>query len=184
MTIDAPFCLVAVGTDSHPFDRLIGWAEHLAQRLAPLPVLVQYGSSTPPRPPAIGVELFTRARFGEVLQAATVVILQGGPAGILEARSRGVLPLVVARDPALGEHVDEHQLLHLPSFVVDGHAVAIETSAQLEREVSVRIADPSLGRTAPVARSTEQAAVRFGAALQAAVQRKPGRRLRSGRRSS
>ena len=43
------------------------------------------------------------------MATSDVVVSHGGPATISEARAAGHLPVVVPRDPAFGEHVDDHQ---------------------------------------------------------------------------
>jgi UDP-N-acetylglucosamine transferase subunit ALG13 len=46
----------------------------------------------------------------EWARTARAVITHGGPASIALALAAGHSPVVVPRDPALGEHVDDHQL--------------------------------------------------------------------------
>ncbi|MGH3659367.1 MAG: glycosyltransferase, partial [Micromonosporaceae bacterium] len=44
-----PLVLVTVGTDHHPFDRLVGWADQWAADRGHVRVLVQHGATAPPR---------------------------------------------------------------------------------------------------------------------------------------
>ncbi|MBX9386736.1 glycosyltransferase [Streptomonospora nanhaiensis] len=104
-----PLVLVAVGTDHHPFTRLIDWADTYAAERPEVRVLVQHGA-TPAPGTAEGVGLIDRDRLGAAMRAAAAVVTHGGPATISEARAAGRLPIAVARDPELGEHVDDHQL--------------------------------------------------------------------------
>lgn len=104
--------LVTTGTDYHQFDRLIeaveGWAARRAADGRPVRCCVQAGASRPPTslPWARMFEYHDHvARIGE----ATVVVSHGGPATIMEIRAAGHRPIVLPRDPALGEHVDDHQ---------------------------------------------------------------------------
>jgi UDP-N-acetylglucosamine transferase subunit ALG13 len=106
-----PDVLVSVGTDVHRFDRLMEWLEAwYAARPDQPAVLTQHGSSRPPAIPGatafLGHDELTAA-----MAAAKVVVTHGGPASITEARRHGHLPVVVARDPAYDEHVDNHQML-------------------------------------------------------------------------
>lgn len=100
---------VSVGTDHHPFDRLVGWADAWATRHPAADVFVQYGGSSPPSQ-ARGVVQLPRSELLDRVRAANVVVAQGGPGGIIDIRACGKLPIVLPRDPAHGEHIDGHQL--------------------------------------------------------------------------
>ena len=103
----APLVLVTVGTDHHPFDRLVGWID----RWAPpgrVRLVVQYGTAVPPRT-ADGTPFLTPDEFAELLGTADAVVCSGGPGAIMEARAAGLQPIVVPRRSSLGEHVDDHQ---------------------------------------------------------------------------
>lgn len=105
----APLLLVLVGTDHHRFDRLVNWTSQWARsRPGSAHVIVQHGTSSP----ACGLEshdYFAHHTLTALLDQADVVVCHGGPTTIAEARRRGLVPIVVARDPARGEHVDGHQ---------------------------------------------------------------------------
>ena len=101
---------VAVGTDMHPFDRLVGsvesWAvEHGIQGR----VLAQFGESRPPTAIA-GVADMGYEEFQNTMDRSRVIVTHGGPATMADARRRGKKPLVVPRNPLFGEHVDDHQI--------------------------------------------------------------------------
>jgi len=42
-----PLVLITVGTDHHPFERLVGWIDRWTPP-APVRVVVQYGTAVPP----------------------------------------------------------------------------------------------------------------------------------------
>lgn len=101
--------LVSVGTDHHPFDRLIhgvqGW---LSAHDGETRLIVQHGYS----PPAPGVENFqflSRDDLLDLFATADLVVTQVGPGTIFDANSVGRRPISMPRDPARGEHVDHHQ---------------------------------------------------------------------------
>lgn len=100
--------LVLTGTHHQPFDRLVRAAEVLAadgER-----VVVQAGSSTL-RPAACEVRgWYTPGELAHLADEAEVIVAHGGPGSLFLAWERGRIPVVVPRDPALGEHVDDHQL--------------------------------------------------------------------------
>jgi len=103
--------LVSVGTDVHRFDRLMDWLEYWWSGRPDRPrTLVQHGRSRPPAIPG-AAPFVEHDRLVAAMAAARVVVTHGGPASIAEARRNGHVPIVVARDPAYGEHVDNHQML-------------------------------------------------------------------------
>lgn len=106
-----PLLLVTVGTDHHPFDRLIEWVDRW---LADGPsehvrCVVQHGSARMPKT-GEAHEHLVHAELQAAMAEAAIVVCHGGPATITEARRTGHLPIVAPRDPAAGEHVDDHQL--------------------------------------------------------------------------
>jgi UDP-N-acetylglucosamine transferase subunit ALG13 len=105
-----PLVLVAVGTDYHPFDRLVGWVDRWLSDAGPerADVLVQYGKSAAPCV-ATGEPLLNHDALQTAMATAAAVVCHGGPATIMEARRNGRLPICVPRDPNRGEHVDRHQ---------------------------------------------------------------------------
>jgi UDP-N-acetylglucosamine transferase subunit ALG13 len=108
MTKDDPLVLVVVGTDHHPFDRVVSWMDRWAADHPTHHCLVQYGTSSPPRICA-GVDYLGHAELQSLMRQAMAVVSHGGPGTIMEIRSAGLEPVVVARDPSRGEHVDGHQ---------------------------------------------------------------------------
>jgi UDP-N-acetylglucosamine transferase subunit ALG13 len=101
---------VTVGTDHHRFDRLIDWVDRWLEDggRERAEVLVQSGASRRPRL-AEGRPFLPAAEMGSSMEGADVVVCHAGPGSITEARSRGRVPIVVARRKRLGEIVDEHQ---------------------------------------------------------------------------
>jgi UDP-N-acetylglucosamine transferase subunit ALG13 len=102
-----PLVLVTVGTDHHPFDRLVGWIDRW-QPPARVRLVVQYGTAVAPRA-AEGTPFLAPDEFAELLDTADAVVCSGGPGAIMEARAVGLRPIVVPRWSSLGEHVDDHQ---------------------------------------------------------------------------
>lgn len=101
---------VSVGTDYHKFDRLIGWLdEWFATQPKVESAIVQRGTSATPSN-VESVDYVQRTQLIEEFQRATVVVTHGGPATILECRSNGIVPIVVPREAAHDEHVNDHQV--------------------------------------------------------------------------
>jgi UDP-N-acetylglucosamine transferase subunit ALG13 len=101
---------VTVGTDHHPFDRLVAWADAwvTSGRANGTECLIQTGTSQPPQRAGWRDYL----RYDEMVEAmarSVAVVCHGGPATIMDARRLGRVPIVVPRSSRLGEHVDDHQ---------------------------------------------------------------------------
>jgi UDP-N-acetylglucosamine transferase subunit ALG13 len=102
-----PRIAVLLGTDHHPFDRLVGWVADLS-RAGSADWFVQHGHTKLPAG-LPGAPMLTSAELTDLLEHADAIITHGGPGLIMEARDAGHFPIVVPRDPRLHEHVDDHQ---------------------------------------------------------------------------
>jgi UDP-N-acetylglucosamine transferase subunit ALG13 len=104
-----PLVFVTVGTDHHPFARLIDSIEKWAVRNPGARVVVQHGTAT-----AIdGIEcspFLAPEQFHALLAEASAVVCPGGPGAIMETRLAGLRPIVMPRRSEFGEHVDDHQV--------------------------------------------------------------------------
>ena len=143
-----PLLLVTVGTDHHPFDRLVRWASAwLDGHPGRLRCLMQTGTSAPPAggvrgtpgvPPRIG-----RDRVAGLPRVRRPPGGHGlGGRGRLPRRSRdhpgarhrGAVPIVVPRQHRLGEHVDDHQVAFSRRLAADGGGIHLaETETGLHR---------------------------------------------------
>jgi UDP-N-acetylglucosamine transferase subunit ALG13 len=103
------FVLATVGTDHHPFDRFINWIDAWHADHNDVDVFVQYGTcnQTPVSPGSQWVE---GHELAAMMARADAIVCHGGPSTIIEARTNGTVPVVLPRNPALGEHVDGHQM--------------------------------------------------------------------------
>lgn len=102
--------LVVLGTDYHPFSRLVQWVDAWVGAQEPgYRSVVQHGY-TPPPILGEGRKLLAHDELQSLIADADIVVMHGGPASIMEARGLGKVPIVVPRDPRHGEHVDGHQL--------------------------------------------------------------------------
>lgn len=142
-TAQEPSALVVcfVGTDHHPFDRLVGWCDGLASDHPELTVLVQYGRSAAPRV-AQAKDFLDKRELTDTLARAHCAITHGGPGLISEIRAAGLLPVAVSRDPALGEHVDGHQQRFVGRMSRSGLVVASAAEGELRAEVMRQLAQP------------------------------------------
>lgn len=139
---------VSVGTDHHPFDRLVGWAERWAAAHPDDAVVVQHGTTRAP----VGTEhaeLYSRDEMRAQLDRADVVVISCGPGGVMDVRSTGRLPVVVARRADLGEHVDDHQRSFARHLGDTGLARCVETEDEFNAVLDQVRADPAAWRVEP-----------------------------------
>ncbi len=162
-----PLVVCTVGTDHHPFDRLVRWCDTFAADAPDVDVLIQYGSSAPPRV-ATGEAFWNKHRLAAVLLAAHVTITHGGPGAISDARRFGTKPIVLPRDPARGEHVDGHQMRFVGRLASSGLVTAVSSEAEFRRALLQRLSAPrGFGVDAEAAQIRVRAsAMRFGALVE------------------
>ncbi|NLU80468.1 glycosyl transferase family 28 [Micromonospora sp. HNM0581] len=123
--------LVAVGTDKHPFDRLVDWLARWHEETdGKVRLTVQHGHTGAADLPG-AVPFLGHAELQAAMAGADLVVCHGGPATILEARRHGHLPIVVPRDPTRGEHVDDHQLLFARRLGAAGLVALCESRQEL-----------------------------------------------------
>jgi len=138
----APLVLVSVGTDHHRFDRLVAWVDGWARQHADeVQVVVQHGESVAPCY-AEGHRFLDHEVLQDLMTRASVVVSHGGPATILEARRHGHRPLVVARDPRHGEHVDDHQQRFVARVAAEGMVVQARDEAGLVASLDTALGEP------------------------------------------
>jgi UDP-N-acetylglucosamine transferase subunit ALG13 len=142
----------SVGTDHHPFPRFLEWVA-AAQRELGFEVLVQRGA-TPEHPDVASVEYMPAAELEAQMASADAVVCHGGPGTMSLAQRCGHRPIVIARDPSLGEHVDDHQQRYTAKL---RSANAIDTPTSVDelialigaarrRERTDRARDPEIER--------------------------------------
>ncbi len=101
--------VVSVGTDHHPFDRLVRWADQWAALHPDRSIFVQRGSSDAPEN-VPSSDIVAHPDLLGMFSSSVVVVSHGGPSTVMDARTSGRLPIVVPRNPDRGEHVDGHQM--------------------------------------------------------------------------
>jgi UDP-N-acetylglucosamine transferase subunit ALG13 len=132
--------VVTVGTHEQPFDRLVRAAAALD---GDEPMLVQYGSSTVPHGRGEWVDYLSFDELAERARGARVFVCHAGVGSIVLARRCGHRPIVMARRPDLGEHVDDHQLSLTRRLGEAGLVTVVEDEASLAAAVRAPVAvDP------------------------------------------
>ena len=163
-----PLVVAVVGTDHHPFNRVVGWLDAWAAAHPAARVVIQYGTSTPPVT-AEGHDLLPVQALEELLRAADAVVCHGGPGTIMEAREAGHLPIVVARDPALGEHVDAHQQRFAARVAELGQVFLADTPEELSGLLERALAGDAALRVSAGGDPAASATAAFGAMVQTLV---------------
>jgi UDP-N-acetylglucosamine transferase subunit ALG13 len=142
-----PLLLVTLGTDHHPFARLLEWVGRWSAANPSWQVEVQHGAT-----PAPGYgRCFAYCGHDELQRlfaAADAVVAHAGPATISQARAAGHVPVVVPRQRALREHVDDHQVLFARRLEAAGAVHLAETEAALATAVDAARAGAHRGRPA------------------------------------
>jgi UDP-N-acetylglucosamine transferase subunit ALG13 len=134
---------VTVGTDHHPFDRLVTWADAwvMSGRANGTECLIQTGTSQPPQ--RAGWRDYLRYdEMVEAMQRSVAVVCHGGPATIMDARRLGRVPIVVPRSSRLGEHVDDHQQRFAARMAELGQVHRPQTQDELFELLDRALADP------------------------------------------
>jgi UDP-N-acetylglucosamine transferase subunit ALG13 len=175
---EQPLLLVTVGTDHHPFDRLVRWAgAWLDGHPGQLRCLMQTGTSTPPAAAADCQAYLEFDALQAAMAGAAAVVCHGGPGTILGARHMGAVPIVVPRQQRLGEHVDDHQVAFSRRLAAEGGGIHLaETEADLHRLLDRVAGEPAAFRAGPEDRATATAVREFGRLVDGLVGDRPGPR--------
>lgn len=123
-----PLVFVTVGTDHHPFHRLIRWVDGWLESGAGDRVrcFVQYGTSAPPLT-ADHRAYLAYEEMERSIAASAAVVCHGGPGSVMMCRWLGKRPIVVPRRHDLGEHVDDHQVAFSRRMSREGEMDLAET---------------------------------------------------------
>jgi UDP-N-acetylglucosamine transferase subunit ALG13 len=171
-----PLILVTVGTDHHPFSRLIGWIDRwLARQGDGVDAVVQHGTAAAPRFGRASAYL-DHAEFLTLAGTAQMVICHGGPATIAECRRLGHVPIVVPRRPDLGEHVDDHQVRFCKRLAAKGMVHLPRDDDELWKLLDAGIADPLAYELLLEGEPPVEATVRRFGEMVAALPHRPPRR--------
>jgi UDP-N-acetylglucosamine transferase subunit ALG13 len=166
--------LVTVGTDHHRFDRLIGWVDRWAADHPDADLLVQHGTADPPSHGTAVVMLGYDELVAE-MAAADVVIAQGGPATIMDARSVGQRPIVVPRLGRFDEVVDDHQVAFTDWMASKDLVWLASDEADLRALVDAALADPSRVKIPPERGASASTIEAFRAVVDPLTDRRAGR---------
>jgi UDP-N-acetylglucosamine transferase subunit ALG13 len=164
--------VVTVGTDHHPFDRLVHWINAwLAAHPEQIPEFFMQTGSTSVVPACPGSRLVEVERLNAMLDDAGLIVCHGGPESIATAWARGLLPIVVPRMSRLGEHIDDHQVDFSLRLAQTGRIRLAQTSAEFASIMAAATRDPPRLQADVPAADAAAAVARFGELVEALVSR-------------
>ena len=135
--------VVSLGTDYHTFDRLLRWVKAYLAENPQVRCLIQHGHTSPVEG-ADNVKFLPAGTLKRLYAKAQVVLVQGGPGSIQDARATGAIPLVVPRRVEFDEVVDNHQVPFVTMMERQGGAVIVESRADLFDKLTLAFENPSL----------------------------------------
>lgn len=171
--------LVTVGSDHHPFDRLVRAVDEWMDSAGPgVSLITQHGTASPPRH-GTAYSFLPHEELIEHMSNADLLVTQGGPMGIVESRQMGIIPIVMPRLKARGEVVDDHQVDLCRYLNERGELWLVEDASQVAPVLDRAAAEPEALRIDPVVTAGHvQASVESFAAAVASL---PARRRWRGR---
>ena len=169
--------VVTVGTDHHPFDRLVSWVnswiELHPERASDF--FVQSGAASV-APICRSTPFLEAGQLDAELQQAHLMICHGGPGSIADAWDRGHVPIVVPRLRRLGEVVDDHQVDFCEKLDEIGRVRLARTPAVFANLIDEGISDSRRFRADSSDAEVEATVARFALLVDDLVGR-PRRRL-------
>jgi UDP-N-acetylglucosamine transferase subunit ALG13 len=178
-----PLVFVSVGTDHHPFNRLVQWVDGWASKNPDVEVVIQHGEATSPVH-AGAVPYLSHSELFALIHRANVIVSHGGPATIAEAWNAGLVPIVAPRGHRLGEHVDNHQQAFAAVLAERDQVIQVTTESELVDALDRALADPDWLRRASALGVDVDTSIRNFTAVVTAVTDKGGRRARADRRKA
>jgi UDP-N-acetylglucosamine transferase subunit ALG13 len=130
--------LVTLGTHPQPMDRVVEWCDSLIADGTIDAAIIQAAAFGRQPERARAVDVLPVAELARLMGEATRIVTHGGPGSILRVLALGRRPIVIARDPALGEHVDSHQLRFVP-WLAARREIAVASSRE---ELRAALAEP------------------------------------------
>jgi UDP-N-acetylglucosamine transferase subunit ALG13 len=176
--LNRPLVFVTVGTDHHPYNRLIHWADDwlAAGGAERAHVFVQHGTSAPPKI-ARSRDYLPHKDMQAAIAQSTAVVCHGGPSTIMEMRYKGLVPIVAPRNSALGEHVDDHQIRFARRIAQLGTIRLAETREELFALLDMAIATPDRFRADNDDTGIAESVHRFEELVDELLRRRPRSRV-------
>jgi UDP-N-acetylglucosamine transferase subunit ALG13 len=178
-----PLVFVTVGTDHHPFNRLVQWVDGWAASHPEVEVVIQHGEASSPEHGDARAYL-SHSELFSFIGRADVIVSHGGPATIAEAWNVGLIPIVAPRGHSMGEHVDNHQQAFAAVLADRDQVIQVTTETELTSALDHALADPQWLRRESALGVDVDASIRNFAAVVTAVTGTGGRRGLARRRQA
>jgi UDP-N-acetylglucosamine transferase subunit ALG13 len=133
--------VVFLGTDHHPFARLVDWVDRWAADHPDIPCFIQHGPAPAPTH-APATDFVGSDELRHRLADADVVVGHAGPGTIMDALAAGRLPIVVARLSRFDEVVDDHQVAFSRLMAEEGRCVVVDDEAGVRAAIDAALASP------------------------------------------
>jgi len=118
--------LVTVGTHEQPFDRLVQEMDRLVEDgVIEEEVFIQTGYTTVVPQHCIHEAFISFDEMLRKIDQARIIITHGGPGSIMPVLYRRKIPVVVPRQKAFSEHVDDHQLRFVQMLERNNRVIAV-----------------------------------------------------------
>ena len=153
---------MTVGTDHHPFHRLIEWIDRWLEDGGAQLVqcTIQGGTSWRGRHGSFH-DFLSYQEVQAAMGQALAVVCQGGPGTIMECRALAQVPIVVPRLRRLGEAVDDHQVAFARHLAEAGEIHLAETEAELRKLLDRVLVEPEAFQGQLARRHGDEAVRRF-----------------------
>lgn len=127
---------VSVGTDPHPFPRLLNELARLADaKKITGKIIVQCGKTNFTHPKMDVRDFFSIEEFEKLVREADVYITHAGEGNIGTALQSGTPLVIVPRRAQHGEHTDDHQLELANAAEKEGYGIVVRDIGMLEDAV-------------------------------------------------
>jgi UDP-N-acetylglucosamine transferase subunit ALG13 len=164
--------LATVGTDHHPFNRLIAWTnDWLARHPDQVGCFFVQSGAASVIPACPSARFLEAAQLNALLDEADVMVCHGGPGSIADAWVRGQVPIVVPRLRRLGEVVDDHQVDFCRKLATLGRIRLAQEPDGLAALLDDAIRDHARFRVTGPAADVDAAVARFGELVEELVDR-------------
>ena len=127
---------VTVGTDHHPFDRLVKAIDGLKARgVISEDVFIQTGSSDYQPKHCSFEKLLPFKELIKNIAAARIIITHGGPGSIMPVIYAQKIPVVMPRRKQNGEVIDDHQMDFAKRLKDQNMIILVESSEDLHEAI-------------------------------------------------
>ncbi len=127
---------VTVGTDQHPFDRLVKEIDLLREKgIIEEKVFIQRGSSRFTPKFCKYSDFLPYDQMIEKMKEARIVITHGGPGSIMPVVHYGKVPIVLSRQKKFGEAVDDHQVSFTKRLEEKKQIISAYKAEELEEKI-------------------------------------------------